>query len=214
MATEAQAGRRNRIEAGDGVAAELFSVASLAPPWVLMSCPPTSNPNGQSTLELYSIADGTSETVTSSPGVPQWTLTCSDMSRISRTDGVGVYWIRWDTGCYHCADITYFQNIQSGQLRDDLTNATTFADLNSPTLAHNTCPGVRLLRVDEGYGPGWGPLTPYGQFALAEGNGIFLERCGTHMLRRLAVGTRQTFRRFRRMPLALARSCGRQHPAD
>jgi len=161
---------------------------ALGPPWVLMSCPPTSNPNGQSDLELYSIADGTSQTVTPSPGVPQCALECSDMSPRSSPDGVGAYWIRWDTSCYHCADTAYFQNIQTGQLRDDPTDATTFADLNSPTLARDTCPGVQLLRVDEGYFPAWGPLTPYGQFALAEGNGLFLERCGTQMLRPLAVG--------------------------
>ena len=37
----------------------------------------------------------------------------------------------------------YFQNIQTGELRGDPTNATTFADLNSPALAQTTCPGVQ-----------------------------------------------------------------------
>ena len=39
----------------------------------------------------------------------------------------------------------YFQNIRTGELRGDPTNATTFADLNSPALAHRTCPGVQLM---------------------------------------------------------------------
>jgi hypothetical protein len=98
---------------------------------------------------------------------------------------VGANWIRWDASCYHCGITSYFQNIQMGELRDDPTNPTTYADLNSPTLAQTTCPGVRLLRESVAYGSGWGPLTPYGQFALATGTdsqgnpAAFLERCGT-----------------------------------
>jgi hypothetical protein len=38
----------------------------LAPPWVLMRCPPY----GPDDAELYSLADGTRQTVTLSPGMP------------------------------------------------------------------------------------------------------------------------------------------------
>ena len=108
-------------------------------------------------------------------------------------DAVGAYWIGWDASSYHHLPTSvYFQNIQTGELRDDPTNATTFADLNSPALAHKTCPGVQLMRDPDGYGgTGWGSLTPYGQFALAigTGNSVFLERCGTRMRRLLAIGS-------------------------
>ena len=113
-----------------------------------------------------------------------------------RADAVGARWIRWHATCYHCADTYSFQNIETGELRGDPTNATTFADLNSPALAHKTCPGVRLMREFEGESTPWGSLTPYGQFALAIGTdnqvpptgGVFLERCGTRMQRLLAYG--------------------------
>jgi hypothetical protein len=104
---------------------------------------------------------------------------------------VGAYWIEWVASSYHHAPTSvYFQNIQTGELRGDPTNANTFADLNSPALTHTTCPGVQLMPnpssdLSSG-GVAWGSLTPYGQFALAvTDNGAFLERCGTHMRRRL-----------------------------
>jgi hypothetical protein len=167
----------------------------LGAPWVLMSCPESSDPLGPYDVELYSLADGTRQTVTPSPGLPpQCSSECSDTSPQSSPNAVGAYWIRWDATCYHCGDTYFFQNIQTGELRDDPTNATTFADLNSPALAHQTCPGVRLMREFEGYSTPWGSLTSYGQFALAIGtdspgnNAAFLERCGTQM-RRLLVSS-------------------------
>ncbi len=61
-------------------------------------------------------------------------------------NAVGAYWIRWDATCYHyCGEYYSFQNIQTGELLEDPSNATTFVDLNSSALAHTTCPGVRLL---------------------------------------------------------------------
>jgi hypothetical protein len=98
---------------------------------------------------------------------------------------VGASWIRWADSCYHCSGIYVFQNIQTGELRGDPTNARTFADLNSPGLAHKTCPGVRVMRTPDPFSRSWGSLTSYGQFALAIGtdgqaNGAaFLQRCGT-----------------------------------
>ena len=173
------------------------AIDGLGPPWVLMSCAQTSDPLGPYDLELYSLADGARQVVTPSPGVPF----CSDTNPppsvealCASADGVGAYWIRWDATCYHCGDTYYFQNIQTGEIRDDPTNATTFADLNSPVLAHQTCPGVNVMRESEAYSTPWGSLTLYGQFALAIGtdsqgnNAAFLERCGTGMRRLLASG--------------------------
>jgi hypothetical protein len=169
----------------------------LGPPWVLLSCPQTSNPYGPYDLELYSIADGTRQTVTPSPGVPQCpSPPPSDESECASADAVGAYWIRWDATRYHYADTYFFQNIQTGELRGDPTNATTFADLNSPALAHKTCPGVRLLRNLNSIGRAWGSLTRDGQFAIAigTGNSAFLERCGTRMRRLLANGNTEVSR--------------------
>ncbi len=142
----------------------------LGAPWVLMSCPQSSDPYGPYDVELYSLADGARQTVTPSPGVPYCRTPPGNISdECANPDAVGAYWIRWDATCYHCADTYLFQNIQTGELRDDPTNATTFADLNSPALAHKTCPGVRVMREFEDESTPWGSLTTYGQFALAIG---------------------------------------------
>jgi hypothetical protein len=110
---------------------------------------------------------------------------------------VGADWIEWvGTSYHHLATEVYFQNIQTGELRRDPRNATTFADLNSPALAQTTCPGVQVMRnpsydvVEGGDETVWGSLTPYGQFALAVTDyGAFLERCGTSMRRLLTHGS-------------------------
>ncbi len=162
----------------------------LGPPWVLLSCPPY-GPD----VELYSIAGGTRQTVTPAAGLPPQCTVHTDAETlcVGVPDAVGGDWIRWDASCYHCGNNYLFQNIQTGKLRDDPSNATTFADLNSPALAHTTCPGVRLLSgvaIDTT----WGSLTPYGQFAIATGTNrqyfptVFLERCGTRMRRLLVSG--------------------------
>jgi hypothetical protein len=166
---------------------------ALGPPWVLMSCPQSSDPYGPYDVELYSLADGTRQAVTLSPGMPYCSSPPYDSEVQCSADAVGAYWIEWVASSYHHLPTSvYFQNIQTGELRGDPTNATTFADLNSPALAHRTCPGVQLMPdPDPVYGLGWGSLTPDGQFALAIGadNGAFLERCGTHMRRLLTSGS-------------------------
>jgi hypothetical protein len=161
-------------------------VLELGPPWVLMSCPPESNPSGPYDLELYSLTDGTRQTVTPSPGLPPQCPLPDVEAECASVAGVGAYWIRWDASCYNCAVASFFQNIQTGELRSDPTNATTFADLNSPTLARSTCPGVRVMAEPDSPTP-WGSLTYDGQFALVGGIGpfVFLERCGTRMRRQL-----------------------------
>lgn len=162
-------------------------IDALGPPWALMGCPMTSDPSGPYDAVLYSLVDGIRQTVTPSPGVPQCQWPPNEYAEISCAagpDGVGTYWIRWDASCYNCAITSYFQNIQTGELRGDPTNATTFADLNSPTLAQETCPGVRLMPA---YPGPWGSLTYDGQFALVTGGevNVFLKRCGARMQRRL-----------------------------
>ena len=173
----------------------------LGPPWVLMSCPQSSDPYGPYDVELYSLADGTRRKVTLSPGMPYCSSPPYDPEVSCSATAVGADWIEWVGSSYHHRPTeVYFQNIRTGELRGDPTNATTFADLNSPALAHRTCPGVRVMpnlasSVFNG-GTAWGSLTPYGRFALAVADiappvgagatqGAFLERCGTHMRRML-----------------------------
>jgi hypothetical protein len=167
---------------------------ALGPPWVLMRCPQSTGPYGPYDVELYSLADGTRHAVTLSPGMPYCSSPPLDPEVDCSAQAVGAYWIEWVGSSYHHVptQVVYFQNIDTGELRRDPTNATTVADLNSPALAHKTCPGVRLMRdLDSGYGTRWGSLTQYGQFALVTAtNGIaVLERCGTHMRRQLPPGS-------------------------
>lgn len=170
-------------------------VDALGPPWLVAACPAASDPSGPFDVELYSLVDGTRQAVTPSAGVPQcpWPPdTFAERECASEPDGVGADWIRWDATCYSCGDTYVFQNIKTGEVRDDPTNATTFADLDSPAVARRTCPGVRLIRdFSNPAGVRWGTLTPYGQWALVTGhnNGVFLERCGTRMRRLLVAGS-------------------------
>ena len=168
------------------------SAGGLGPPWVLLSCPRVSDPSGPPNAELYSLTDGASRTVVPGPGVPQCPSPPLDPeTECSIADAVGADWVRWDARCYHCRTTYFFQNIQTGQVRDDPTNATTFADLSSPALAQRTCPGVRLFPEIGPDVPSWGPLTPDAQFALATDryNDVFLERCRTHTRRLLLDGS-------------------------
>ena len=111
-----------------------------------MSCPQSSDPYGRYDVELYSLADGTRHTVTLSPGMPYCSSPPSDPEVGCSADAVGADWIEWVASSYHHLPTSvYFQNIQTGELRSDPTNAKTFADLNSPALAHRTCPGVQLM---------------------------------------------------------------------
>lgn len=160
---------------------------SLGPPWVLMRCPSTSTSAGAAyDIQLYSLTNGTQQAVATIPGVPYCPFgpgTTED--ECATPHSVGADWIRWEATCYHCAVTSSFQNITTGEVRDDPTNATTYPDLNSPVLARKTCPGVRVMRGDV-LTP-WGTLTPDGQFALVTGGevNLFLERCRTRMRRQL-----------------------------
>jgi hypothetical protein len=169
-------------------------VDGLGDPWLLIECKQI--PNSTYLPELYSLADGARRTVTPNPSLPYGSK-CppGPDSACAYPDAVGTHWIRFDSSCYHCGDSFSFQSIQTGQLSSDPTNATTFADLNSPTLAHKTCSQVRVLPWFEDFAPViWGSLTFHGPFALANGmdrqgnGGAYLERCGSHLHRLLASG--------------------------
>ena len=163
----------------------------LGPPWVLTTCSLATSPSGPGDVELYSLTDGTQHTVTLRPGMPYCSSPPYDPEVGCSADAIGADWIEWVASSYHHLPTSvYFQSLQTGELRRDPTNATTFADLNSPALARRTCPGVRLMPNPDPTGTGWGSLTVDGQFALAvtANNSLVLERCGTRMRRVLANG--------------------------
>jgi len=160
----------------------------LGPPWVLLSCAVLSGPRA---LELYSLTDGTQHAVTLSPGMPYCSSPPYDSEVTCSTGAVGADWLEWVASSYHHLPTSiYFQNLQTGELRRDPTNAHTVADLNSPALAHATCPGVQLLPDPDPSTSGWGALTVKGDFAvaLAGDNSVILERCRTHLRRALTDG--------------------------
>ena len=68
----------------------------LGPPWVLMSCPLTSNLSGPGDVELYSLTDGTRQTVTASPGLPPQCPQSDVETECAFAGAVGAYWLRWD----------------------------------------------------------------------------------------------------------------------
>ena len=123
---------------------------ALGPPWVLMECPQSSVPYGPYDVELYSLPDGTREIVKPTPGMPYCSSPPYDPEVTCSASAVGADWIEWVASSYHHLPTSvYFQNIQTGALRRDPTNATTFADLNSAALARRTCPGVRLIATPQ-----------------------------------------------------------------
>lgn len=77
---------------------------------------------------------------------------------------VGGYWLAYGN------PVLRYQNISSGQVRQDPTTTTTVPDLDSPSLSRAVCPP---LRVPPSYNPpkNLGSLTFDGQFAIAESQG-------------------------------------------
>lgn len=94
--------------------------------------------------------------------------------------GIGRAWIEFDETCYHCGNTDVFQSLRTGQVRRDPTSLTTVPDLNSSSLARKVCSPLRVV----------GSLEFLGRFAIARHTGIFLERCGTRLHKRIdRIGT-------------------------
>jgi hypothetical protein len=96
-----------------------------------------------------------------------------------------------------CSSRDVFQNIQTGELRQDPSSATTTVDLDAPDLTQTPC---RLLSVPTAFAPyatqpGLGSLVFDGSFALSIGTDsylndeICLEPCGTNLHRRVGAVT-------------------------
>jgi hypothetical protein len=159
-------------------------------PWVPFSC----GWPGQPASELYSPATGQWQAVSPSPGAVQScdSSSCTD----DYLAAAGRYWLEYnhsicDSGDQHCSSNGLFQNIGTGELRQDPSGGSTTVDLNAPDLTRMVCTPLRAPTTFEPYGgPAPGSLTFYGSFALSTGgeNGseVYLERCGTHLHRLLA----------------------------
>ncbi len=173
-----QTGRRTTIgRAG----CHPLGTAGLEPldlPWITFTCAPATQPPA---WELYSPATGGWHSVSPSPGV-----LCSGGCSTSLL-AAGRSWLAFQqascpNGDYHsCNARNLFQNIQTGEVRPDPSNATTVVDLNSPNLSRMVC---RPLSAPGGVSP-----TFYGSSALSAvtdstfNTGVYLERCGTRLHR-------------------------------
>lgn len=167
-------------------------------PWVTFNCAPGAVLGGVGigppTPELFSPATGQWQAVSPSPGVVCPGAGCTDRYF---PEGAGSAWLQYDhescdTGGQHCSSSSVFQDISTGELRQDPSGGATTVDLNAPNLAQTVCRPLRVPTTFELFAPALvpGSLTFYGSFALAIGgdaNGpqVYLERCGTHLHRLL-----------------------------
>jgi hypothetical protein len=89
-----------------------------------------------------------------------------------------------------------FQNIQTGELRQEPSDRTTLVDLNAPNLTRTVCPPLSVpTAAQPSYSPpGPGSLLFYGSLVLTVGTyaantpdgedtEVYLERCGEHLHR-------------------------------
>jgi hypothetical protein len=162
-------------------------------PWVPFDCAPFGQPPAP---ELYSPATGQWMAVSPSPAItnPCGVAVCD---RFSDLTAAGRYWLAYsrstcDGGGQHCSASNLFQNIQTGELRQDPSGGSTAVDLNAPNLTVTVCRPLTVPTAFEPYAPGPvpGSLLFYGSFALAIGgddnrSDVYLERCGTHLQRLL-----------------------------
>jgi hypothetical protein len=172
-------------------------------PWIPFDCNPRPGGGGFASgpaWELYSPASGQWQPVSPSPGIAG---SCSAPDCSYGLQAAGSYWLQFSEqtcpgGNYHaCYGANLFQNIQTGELRQDPSSATTTVDLDAPNLTETPCRPLTVPAIfgPYGTGPGLGSLAFYGSFALAIGTDtkfddeIYLERCGTHLHRRVGAVT-------------------------
>src|SRR5581483_505647 len=158
-----QTGRRWRVMLPAGCRKGGPVSPTLGDSWLLADC-------GRGRVELYSPAARDWQAVTVAPACRNYRSSAGGCIPIA----VGTDWIEYDKQSIRLGDRFIFQNIATGAVRGDPTNAKTLADLDSPSLAQRVCDPLRV--------PRHGQLTFDGRFAVAEGaTGTFLEKCGTHL---------------------------------
>lgn len=149
-------------------------------PWIIFICSPaTQQPPA---WELYSPANGRWFSVSPSPGV-----LCGGDCEVS-ISAAGRDWLQFQqvtcpNGDYHsCSAVNVFQNIQTGEVRQDPSNGSTMVDLNAPNLTRTVCAPL------SGPGPRSPSLILRGNFVLStvianKHDEVYLERCGTRLHR-------------------------------
>jgi hypothetical protein len=150
-------GRRTRVMLPAGCRPGGRISPVLGDSWLLADC-------GPGRVELYS------------PASHEWraVAVAAACRRRCVPLAVGADWIEYDKESPRLGDRFIFQNITTGAVLGDPTNARTLADLDSPLLAQPVCAPLRV--------PRHGRLTFDGRFAVAEGaTGTFIEKCGTHL---------------------------------
>lgn len=156
-----QTGRRRLVMLPPGCRSGGRISPVLGDTWLLADC-------GRGRVALYSPAGHSWRTVTVAPACRNYRSSAGGCVPLT----VGTDWIEYDKESVHLGDRFIFQNIDTGAVLGDPTNATTLADLDSPVLAEPVCAPLRV--------PGHGKLTFDGRFAVAEGaTGTFIEKCGT-----------------------------------
>jgi hypothetical protein len=140
-------------------------------PWVPFNCAPLGQPPAP---ELYSPATGQWLAVSPGSGItnPCGAAFC-EVSYFLRA--AGRFWLEYqqdtcDSGGEHCSSSNVFQNIQTGELRQDPSGGSTGVDLNAPDLTLTVCRPLSVPTADQPYSPpGPGSLIYYGSFALSIG---------------------------------------------
>lgn len=97
---------------------------------------------------------------------------------------VGTDWIEFDEQSDRFGDVSVFQNIQTGRVRRDPTNARTFPSLDLLRLARRLC---RPLRVPSHTFVSFAFEAPF--VFVTDEAGSVLERCGTRLHRVLPGGS-------------------------
>ncbi len=140
--------------------------ASIGDTWLVAAC------HGYS-VALYALATGQWRTL-ATPAA------CHHHVRTGPTcepAAVGTDWIKYDESSVRLGDRWLFQNVVTGAVRTDPTNAHTLPDLDSPRLAEHVCPPLRVPSARSG-----AALALDGRFGvLTTSRGLFLEHCATHM---------------------------------
>lgn len=158
-----QTGRRWRVMLPPGCRAGGPVSPTLGDSWLLADC-------GRGRVDLYSPAGHQWQAVTVAPACRNYRSSAGGCIPIA----VGANWIEYDKQSARLGDRFIFQNIATGAVRGDPTNAKTLADLDSPSLAQRVCAPLRV--------PRHGQLTFDGRFAVAQGpTGTFIEKCGRRL---------------------------------
>lgn len=178
-----QTGRRMTI--GRASCIPLLGSEPLDLPWLMFGCSPS---NELSRWQLYSPATGQWLSVSPNPSVM-----CSGACTWGLL-AAGRYWLEFQQATcanggsnYHsCTAVNVFQNIQTGEVRQDPSDASTLVDLDAPNLTRTVCTPLSAAV---------GSLSFYGSFALSTvinnqfDEWVYLERCGTHLHRLVAYAT-------------------------